>query len=199
MTEWHGYAHGGQARAVALLVLASVALAAAWNWLQTALVIQVPWWLDTPAVLGFYGFLYGVFDRWAWGLFRVLHGVPDYSGDYDVTFKSSHDGHAKEGTGKIKIRQRWSRMVVRLETAESGSISQGGYLVEAPGEGHRLVYLFHNTPKGHAAASMQQHDGTAQLVFGVDGKSAKGLYYTGRGRLQHGEIVLRKAQTDTGG
>ena len=193
MTEWHTYAHGRQTRAVAVLVFVSILLAWGWGLVQQRWLPTLPWWLDTPAVLGFYGIALTVYDRWAWRWLRGIHGVPDYSGEYDLTIKSAFDGLSTERAGKITIRQTWTQIVVRLETDTSTSVSCAGYLVEAPGAGFRLVYLYHNSPRGQAVATMVQHNGTAELLFNDDGTAATGSYYTGRGRLQHGEMAVRRA------
>jgi hypothetical protein len=196
MTEWHSYAHGGQRGAISLLVFVSLALAYGWDRLQEHLALALPWWVDTPSVLGFYGIVYVLYDLKAWRWFRVLHGVPDLSGRYEVVLRTSHDGHTAEHPATLTIRQRWSKMVVRLETAQSTSVSNGGYLVEAPGEGCRLMYLYHNTPKPSAVGSMQQHDGTTELRFAEDGMTGRGSYYSGKGRSHHGELALTRREPD---
>jgi hypothetical protein len=194
VTEWHHYAHAGQARAVGAMVFVSLVLAWVWGLVQRTWIPSIPWWLDTPAVIGIYGIAFQAYDGWAWNWHwvRFLHGVPDCSGDYALTIRSSHDGLQSELRGTVKIRQTWTRIIVRVETGTSTSVSKGGYLVEAPGEGARLVYLYHNTPRGQAVAEMSQHEGTASLVFSGDGTTAVGTYYTGRGRRNHGELELQR-------
>lgn len=149
--------------------------------------------VDRHAVLGFYGLVYWVHDRWAWRWLGSVHGVPDIAGEYAVKLRTSHDDHATEHEARITIWQSWSRILIRLESSGSTSVSRGAYLVEVPGNGHRLVYLYHNTPRASAAPSMQQHDGTGEIDFAADGVTAVGGYYSGRGRLQHGEMKLTRA------
>lgn len=196
MTEWHSYAHGGQRRAISLLVLVSLALAYVWGWLQECFSLTMPWWVDTPSVLGFYGAVYLVYDLWAWKWFRALHGVQDLSGRYEVALRTSHDGMSAEYRATLTIRQRWSEIVVRLETDNSASVSTGGYLVETPGDGCRLMYIYHSTPKPTAIGSMEQHDGTTELRFDEDGMAARGSYYSGKGRSRFGELTLTRVQLD---
>lgn len=193
MTEWHSYTHAGQNRTLSALLLLSILLAWAWGWLQQACAIDVPWWLDTPAVLGFFAALNSWYESWGWRVFRFAHGIPDYSGEYTAYIHTSHNDHASIVPATVKIKQSWSHIVIRLNTGNSTSVSKGGYLVAVPGDGFRLVYLYHNAPRGHAAATMNQHDGTAELLFSEDGATAKGFYYNGRGRLTHGELTLSRA------
>lgn len=192
MTDAHELAHGGQREALAVMIFASVLLAALWGWVQPMLNLAVPWWIDTPSVLGFYGLVYWVHDRWAWRWLVALHGVPNINGEYSVKLRTSHDGHATEYDATVTIWQSWSRILVRLESSGSTSVSRGAYLVDVPGTGHRLVYLYHNTPRTRTALSMQQHDGTAELDFIAGSVTAVGAYYSGRGRLQHGEMILTR-------
>jgi hypothetical protein len=192
MTDSHTFAHGGQGAALGVMIFTSLLLAASWGCLQSALNLTIPWWIDTPSVLGFYGLVYWFYDRWAWRWLIGVHGIPDIAGNYSVKIRSSHDKHATEYEARITVWQSWSRILVRLEASGSISVSRGGYLVEVPGNGHRLVYLYHNTPRPSAVSSMQQHDGTGEIDFAADGQTAVGGYYSGRGRLQHGEMSLTR-------
>lgn len=195
MTESHSYAHAKQSKAIPALVCVSIIVTYLFTLAQKKYFPDwVPWWLDTPAVLGFYGILFTLFEKyaWSWPGIRSLHGLPNYSGEYKMTLKTSYDNFATERQGTLKISQDWSSVVVRVEMDTSTSGSCGGYLTEVPGEGFRLVYLYHNTPRGQASNTMNQHDGTASLLFAKDGKKATGIYYTGRGRANHGEINIER-------
>lgn len=72
----HGYSTDSSERKLVPLLLASVAIALAWVWSRILAVmdLSVPWWLDAPSGLAFYGALYALFDRYLWrnGLFSKL-------------------------------------------------------------------------------------------------------------------------------
>ena len=143
------------------------------------------------AAFGFYGLLYWLFDRVLWkaAYLARLHGVPDLNGKYLVTVLSSHEGHATTHNGSASIVQSWSHLVVRIEFEESSSRSTGGWLSSAPGAGVILVYAYANTPRGAAPPDLNQHDGTASVIFDAS-RCASGSYYTGRGRTTYGEVTF---------
>lgn len=194
MSEWHKYFHRAQGPTQRVLFLVALVVAFLWGGLQECLNFEVPWWLDAPAALGFYGLLFAVYDRYLWKVSWLvgLHGMTNYSGDFDLVLRSSHDEFQEPTLGTCTVRQTWSRVCVRLKTGTSSSRSVAAHMVEVPGEGHRLVYEYRNDPQASAEPGLHQHDGTSQILFSVDGLSGEGTYYTGRGRLNHGEFQLTK-------
>jgi hypothetical protein len=118
-----------------------------------------------------------------------LHGVPDLSGRYRITLRSSHDKLATRKEGTATITQGWKKLVIRTTTESSTSVSTGAWLVDDPGAGDCLTYVFLNTPKAAAPKVLETHEGTATVIFTPDGKGA-GEYYSGRGRSKHGEITF---------
>lgn len=193
MSDWHPYSHGRQRQATVWIVVLGVLFAFALGALTSALKWTPPWWVDTPAVFGFYGVLYWAYDAHIWrrAPFRWLHGIPDLSGTYRVTIRSSHDGHASVHDGIAIVTQNWSRIVVRMETAHSTSRSDGAWLAESPGLGLRLTYTYTNTPKSAAAPALGAHGGTAVVTFKSDGNGS-GEYYSGRSRANHGELTFER-------
>lgn len=189
MTSWHPYAHSAQRSATVWLAVLGVASAWGWAAITRRFSIDVPWWIDAPAVFGFYGLLYWLYDRFLWGtaLFRALHGVPNLSGRYKVTVRTSHDNHEAVREASAVIAQTWSRVVVRLETEFSTSTSKTAWLQESPGVGFSIAYIYSNMPRPSAPAELVPHEGTAVIVFDAIGKG-KGTYYTGRGRVNFGEL-----------
>ncbi|WP_437515154.1 hypothetical protein [Sorangium sp. So ce1099] len=198
MTGWHPYAHSLQRAATVWLAVLGVAAAWAWGAATRAFNWDVPWWLDTPAVFGFYGVLYWAYDRLLWRLppFRALHGIPNLSGRYKVTIRTSHDGHATSREALASVAQSWSRIVLRLETDSSTSISGAAWLSEAPGAGFTVTYVYSNNPKSAAPSMLTPHDGTAIVTFDASGKGT-GSYYTGRGRTNHGELTFEREKRVT--
>lgn len=191
MTDWHPYSHGAQRKAVLWIAGVSVLAAFALGAVLSLLHWAPPWWLDTPAVIGFYGAIYSLYDRvfWRHKLFRAMHGIPDLSGTYTVKMRTSHDEHSTLHEGTAVIVQSWSRMVIRLHTTSSGSASKGAWLVEAPGVGYCVTYVYSCTPKASAALALVPHDGTAVVTF-TSQRRAEGTYYTGRGRASYGELTF---------
>ena len=197
VTDWHPYAHGAQRASVAWLAVLGVGAAWAWGAGTRGLGWTPPWWLDTPAVFGFYGILYWVFNVYLWQLSLVarLHGIPDLSGQYQVTIRTSHDMHVTQRIGKATIAQSWSSLIVRVELDTSTSRSRGAWLVLSPGVGTTLTYVYDNAPKPTAGQGLNQHEGTAVMTFTSD-RRGSGSYYTGRGRTSFGEITFEPAELE---
>jgi hypothetical protein len=191
MTDWHSYFHGQQRQATVWIAILGVLCAFAWGAGTSALGWAAPWWLDTPAVFGFYGLLSWVYEHWLWrtGIFKRMHGIPDLTGRYRVIIRTSFDEHTSPKEGTAVISQSWTRFVVRLETEFSTSRSQGAWLAEAPGAGFCLTYVYGNTPRSSAASVLTPHEGTAIVMFD-ETRRGNGTYYTGRGRMNHGELTF---------
>jgi hypothetical protein len=196
MTDWHPYSHGAQSKAVPWIGAASVLAAFAFGAILSSLNWAPPWWLDTPAVAGFYGILCSLYDRalWRMTLFRRLHGIPNLSGTYAIKVRTSHDGHSAMHEGAAVISQSWTHIVIRLDMPSSLSTSKGAWLVEAPGAGFSITYAYTNTPKATAALALSPHDGTAIVTFSPRGRG-EGAYYTGRGRANYGELAFEPKST----
>ena len=200
----HPYATDSPERRVVPLLLAAMAILAAWTlpsvlaWLG----LSVPWWIDAPSVVGFYTFLHGVFNRWAWkwrplrwvGLVRV----PDLGGEWECRLVSSFKKNT-EVDARVTIHQTWQGLQVRLETPQSRSVSRlGSIMIEDPSE-FLLNYEFLNTPKqGSAVGTMHAHRGSVEIRFPRRGKidGGSGEYYNGRDRENQGQFLIRRGLPD---
>ena len=151
------------------------------------------WWLSVPSFGGIYAVLYWLFDNhvWRWRLWRStgLLKVPDLNGNWTGNVESSYGtGSTHEIT--VSITQRWSKLLVRLETGQSRSHSISGALRVADVDHPELSYLYINQPKALAPGTMNIHRGTA--ILELKGGVLEGDYYTGRGRGTFGSIRLTK-------
>lgn len=190
----HPYAHSQQRTATVCLAVFGVAAAYAWGALTRAFALNVPWWLDAPAVFGFYGLLYSLYDRWLWRVlpFRLVHGIPNLNGRYKVTIRSSHDDHVKPIEASAAIVQSWSQISIRLETETSSSTNGVAWLSDAPGEGFTITYVYTNKPESGAPARLRGHEGTASVTFDPNGRGV-GSYYSGRDRKKHGSLLFERS------
>ena len=156
------------------------------------------WWFDVPSVLGYYALARGAFDHWGWrlrGLRWLGVRTPDLAGTWIVSLRSSYDGHSDEYTGEAQITQTWSRMHIRLQTAESVSHSVAASMAESDA-GTVLYYHYRNEPHSGATESMEAHAGAVELCLSGDGKSLEGGYFSGRGRVNHGRMRLVRKATE---
>src|SRR5689334_6065288 len=83
-----------------LIVLAVLAVGAAYlfNALLQKLMLQIPWWVDAPSVMGFYLIFYAWYNRVLWRL-RLgsfpLSPIPDVNGVWAGILTSSYQNKTK--------------------------------------------------------------------------------------------------------
>jgi SMODS-associating 2TM, beta-strand rich effector domain len=193
----HGYSTDSDERRVVPLLLASLAISFAWLSSKLLLVIHlsVPWWVDAPSVMAFYGVLYALFDRYLWrnGLVSKLGLVrmPNLAGRWYGYLISSFDGHAKHHDLMITICQSWTQIAVFLTTTQSISRSCAAVIQVDDPEGVALIYQYQNQPVADATRTMHMHYGTAMLRVSIEGFLV-GDYYAGRDRRTFGRICCRR-------
>src|SRR5258707_2452996 len=195
----HGYSTDSSERRIVPLLLALLAIALAWassKFLATAH-LSVPWWVDAPSSMAFYGALYALFDRYLWrnnlvyklGLVRI----PNLTGRWRGYLVTSFDGHAKRHNLVIHIFQSWTQVVIYLATATSISRSCAAVIQVDDPEGVSVVYQYENQPLANAMRTMHMHYGTAMLRISNGGCLAGG-YYAGRGRGKFGPVCCKRGE-----
>jgi hypothetical protein len=193
----HGYSTDSDERRVVPLLLACLAIFLAWLSSKALLAIHlsVPWWLDAPSSLAFYGALYALFDRYLWRNSLVsklgLVRIPNLAGRWRGYLISSFDGHVKHHDLMINIFQSWTQITVFLTTATSMSRSSAAMIQVEDPEGVALIYQYQNQPLADAIGTMHMHYGTAMLRVSNDGRLV-GDYYAGRDRRTFGRLSCRR-------
>ena len=193
----HGYSTDSSERRVVPLLLAALAIALAWvsSRLLAVLHLSVPWWVDAPSSMAFYGVLYTLFDTYLWRNSLVhklgLVRIPNLAGPWRGYLISSFDGHVKHYGLMINIFQSWTQIAVYLTTPMSMSRSCAAMLQVDDPEGVALIYQYQNQPLADAMRTMHMHYGTAMLRISNGGCLA-GDYYAGRDRRTFGRICCRR-------
>src|SRR6266404_6394897 len=193
----HGYSTDSDERRVVPLLLAFLAISLAWlsSKLLAVIHLSVPWWVDAPSLMAFYGALYALFDRYLWrsGLASKLGlvRIPNLAGRWHGYLISSFDGHTKRHDLMINIFQSWTQIVIFLTTATSMSRSSAAMIQVEDPEGVALIYQYQNQPLADAMRTMHMHYGTAMLRVSNDG-CLVGDYYAGRDRRTFGRISCRR-------
>lgn len=158
-----------------------------------------PHFVSIPSAFGFYGIYMWLFQNHLWKhwLFRKLFFLktPNLNGIWAGYLKSSFDGHSNEYKCKIEISQTWSHINIALKTESSSSRSFSASINFFNANGGTLSYEYTNEPHSSAPIDMNSHLGTARLSFNETGKKLDGYYYSGRGRLRHGELLLKKTKS----
>jgi hypothetical protein len=162
--------------------------------------LTVPWWVDAPSVMGLYGILYGVFDRWGWRL-RILRkmrliNVPDLNGRWSGPGRSSFDDHGTDYEVTMDIIQTWTRLLVTLRTPESRSESLSATILTENPWTIPLSYEYLNHPRPNAKTTMNSHRGAAKLELQErpHDRVLDGDYCSGRGRVNFGALSVSQPQ-----
>ena len=190
----HGYSTDTYERRFIPLLLAAVAIVLAWatSKLIAAAHLSVPWWLDAPSSLAYYGALYALFDKRLWrnAMLRKLglSRIPNLAGRWRGYLVSSYDAHQKRHEVLLQIFQSWTQIAIFLTTASSISHSCAAVIQLDDPEGVALVYQYENQPLSYATKGMHMHNGTAMLRLSDDDTLA-GEYYAGRDRRTFGRIL----------
>jgi len=189
----HGYSTDSYERRFVPLLLAALGIVLAWATakLIAAVHLSVPWWLDAPSSLAFYGALYALFDKRFWHMAVVrklgLSRMPNLAGRWRGFLVSSFDAHEKHHEVMLQIFQSWTQISIFLTTGTSISRSCAAVIQVGDPEGVTLIYQYQNQPLSYAMRTMHMHYGTAMLTLS-DGDSLSGDYYAGRDRRTYGRI-----------
>ena len=195
----HAYTTDSSERKFVTLYIACLSILAAWafNRFLEAMQLTLPWWINAPSVMGFYGLLYTIFNKyiWKWRILRTIGivKIPDLNGIWNGYVASSFDRHNTKYDATLKISQNWNQISVILKTNYSKSSSLiAAIITEDPG-GAVLSYEYLNEPMPNAKPTMHTHRGAARHTMQSNGKVLEGEYYTGRDRQNFG--ILRFEQT----
>jgi len=192
----HTYSVDINERKYILLILAIISIIFSW-WFYKILgnyKIALPWWIESPSVLFFYGLLFVVFDKWLWQYLKKLNilKTPNLNGEWTGNLKSSFDNHSAEVKSTLKVFQTWTKIKILLTTDQSSSYSEAASIVIDSPEGKYLSYQYINEPKSNAVKTMSIHRGTVRLLFDEKINSLDGEYYSGRDRQNFGSLHFEK-------
>ena len=190
----HSYQVEGRGRLAVSITVASILMIWLLHVVLDAISFEPRWWLSIPSFAGCYSGLHWLFDRYVWrlGLLRSLKLIhlPDLNGKWVGEVESSYSQDSPTHSVSVAILQRWSKILVRLETEHSRSRSITASMRTIDLLNPELSYQYVNEPKSNAPSTMEMHRGTAILEL-ID-SGLEGDYYTGRGRGEVGTIKLRK-------
>jgi hypothetical protein len=200
LNHMHVYATNSEERKNGMLTLAGLSVALAYGFSRTLkwLSLVPPWWLETPSVIGFFGLLYLLFERYIWKVwllrFLGLIRVPDLGGAWHGEVRSSYEQPPVMREVEVTIHQTWRDIAVKLESGQSCSESVMGAIFVGRDGAATLTYEYTNEPQELAVETLHAHRGTAYLGLKTDGAGEflEGGYYTGRDRQNVGRIKLRR-------
>ncbi len=190
----HAYATDAEDRRLVPTTLAVLSIGAALLLVYVVglLKIQIPWWVDAPSVMGFYGIFYGLYDKQLWRIhIGPLHlsAIPYVGGVWAGVLTSSYNEGTKINV-VVSIKQTWSKISIRLETETSTSYTVMAALNTEESLDPGLKYEYLSEPGQFAKETMHIHRGTGHLRLSSDGKMLTGDYYTGRDRRNFGTLEL---------
>jgi hypothetical protein len=157
----HGYSTDSSERRAVPLLLALLAITLAWvssKFLSDAH-LSIPWWLDAPSSMAFYGGLYALFDKYLWRnsfLYKLgLVRIPNLAGRWRGYLITSFDGYAKRLELMVNIFQSWTQIAVFLTTTTFVSRSCAALIEVDDPEGVALIYQYQNQPLGQPWSQFQ--------------------------------------------
>jgi hypothetical protein len=193
----HPYSIDTEERKYVLFLLAIIGVLSAWGFYKLLAYhdVLLPWWIESPSVLTFYGILCLVFDRWLWKIAKRLKLIktPDINGEWKGILKTSFNALADEKGATLRIFQTWTRIRIVQETDQSISYSESASIVTETPEGPYISYQYLNEPKPGATNTMNIHRGTCRLIFIYEENKLKGDYYSGRDRQNFGSVSFKRA------
>ena len=157
-------------------------------------------WSSAPVVavpvFGLFAGLYLLFDKYLWKIswLRKVLLVPDLNGRW------SCNGHTNLKNAEqvdydwkaiVSITQSWSKILIHLKTSQSESKSISASIYHEAGVGYRLLYQYNNQPNA-SELDLNNHSGSAEILFTEDTASASGSYYTDRHRTTVGTMNLAR-------
>lgn len=192
----HPYSIDTGERKNILLFLAIISIVFSWSFYKILGYYQLslPWWVESPSVLFFYGLFFVIFDKWLWQYLKKIKFVktPNLNGEWTGNLKSSFDNHSAEVKARLKIFQTWTRIKILLTTNQSSSQSETASIVIDAPEGNYLSYQYINEPKSSTINTMSIHRGTVRLIFDEKKNTLNGEYYSGRDRQNFGSLSFIK-------
>ena len=192
----HPYSIDTEERKTILLFMAIVSIVLSWSFytILNKCQISLPWWVESPSILFFYGLLFVVFDKGAWIIFRKIRFVktPNLNGEWDGYLKSSFDEHSSEIKATLQIFQTWTKIKILLSTEHSVSHNESASIIVNTPEGAYLSYQYINEPKYNAVNTMSIHRGTTRLLLDKKENTLVGEYYSGRDRQNLGSLSFKR-------
>ncbi|MCA2533915.1 MAG: hypothetical protein IM553_05595 [Microcystis sp. M57BS1] len=188
----HSYATNSKDREIIPLWLAAIAVAFALllNFSIKALNLEIPWWIDAPSVMGFYGIFYKLFDEfiWSWQVKKIrFSNIPNLQGTWVGSIQSSYNNNVYDDI-YLSINQSWTNISVRIATETSKSYSTMASVNTLDASDSTLKYEYMNEPMAQSLQTMFIHRGNANLKLSPDCQMLEGDYFTGRGRQTYGSM-----------
>jgi hypothetical protein len=191
----HDYHYPSEIRLRAYLLFSLLSVISAWILFKclTSANVLLPWWIDTPSVLGFLGIYIWIYDHWFWRKwpFNKLSYllIPDISGEWSTEQESSHGEFDGVLTARCVVRQTAMKISISIDYDQSHSYSRSAaFFRKERFSPFELEYRYISYPKPGAPESMETHQGVVWLRVSENLQELEGEYFTGRGRQSYGSI-----------
>jgi hypothetical protein len=166
-------------------------------WLLNRAGVRAPWFIESPSLAFLYGSILRVYDTWLWkwnvGPLR-FSGVPRVDGLWYGYLRSSFDASVLT-PAVLRVDQTWSSLCVYLETERSRSYSVAAHVRARLRQESVVEYIYHNDPFTIRGGDLASHRGTACHWAKLE--NLEGEYYSGRPRMNQGEMFMRRAPAGT--
>src|SRR5260221_2629037 len=159
-----------RSRILIVLAILAIAVAFAFNALLQKIMLQIPWWIDAPSVMGFYALFYLLYDQLLWRMHlgpMTFSKIPDVGGVWAGVLMTSYNNETKIEI-VFYIEQTWSKIAIRTETVTSTSFTMMAALNTEQNLDPVLKYEYLSKPETFAKETMQIHEGTGHLRLSSD-------------------------------
>jgi hypothetical protein len=116
--------------------------------------------------------------------------IPNLNGKWEGYILSSADNYAEKKPAVLVVKQSWTEISLKLESAQSKSDNLTSSINILKTGSVEIIYEYRNEPNATAPKTMNPNRGTAHLEYQEN--ELKGDYYTGRGRETHGEMYFTR-------
>ena len=199
MNGMHNYSINSEEHKIVSFYLAILAILLAWGLsLFSDKVFSIPWWIEAPSVIGFYGILYKLFDSWFWKK-EILRKIgliktPVVEGNWTGILNSlSQHSTGPIDIKKFKVKQTWTHIRIYLATETSESYSFEASMTVDHFDTARIHYQYMNSPKDSSPETMHMHCGSVTAKI-IDSETIESEYYSGIDRNNIGSFSLKKCK-----
>jgi len=196
--KMHSYSTDSNEKKYIPPIIASISVIL--TWLLNKLFGSLPWFIESPSVMGFYGILHFLIEKYLLGMTFLrnmrLIKIPDLNGKWIGHLVSSYDGHINKYDATMGIYQNWSKISIQLTTQKSKSYSVSANIIVEDQNPIVISYEYINEPVTGSSSTMHTHRGTVRMFFNTESQIFEGDYYSGRDRQNIGTLNFSREKEE---
>ncbi len=149
---------------------------------KSGIILKVLEWLDVNQNILGVSFLYGIltwfYNDVAWKYCKLLHGIPNLSGEWEGNLKSSFNDD--EISMVMKVKQTWSKISIQIEFTKTDSLSNSNVAaIYVDGSKGVQIFFGYSNDSYDVSNKMQSHTGYNILTL-LNDNTIKAKYFNDR-------------------